>query len=64
VTSTGITRLRAVLRAIEVTILVFTMKFQTGGGWWVDEGVDAQKEKGRERERERKRKGVVQGMET
>lgn len=38
---------RAVLRAIEVTILAFTMKFQTGRG---GEGeADAQKEKGRKR---------------
>lgn len=64
--------MRAVLRAIEVTIPVFTMKFQTGAAGGVNEDVDAQKEKSKDKERERKRERTrrgekrleVQGMET
>lgn len=48
-------RSRAVLRAIEVTIPVFTMKFQTGAAGGVNESVDAQKEKSKEKERKRER---------
>jgi len=64
VTSTGITQLRAVLRAIEVTIFVFTMKFQTGAAGESTRVLTRKRRKtGREKERERG-EGVVQGMET
>lgn len=53
---TGVPRARAVPRAIELTILVFTMKFQTGGGWWGRRGCRRVKE---ERRREKERAGGV-----
>ena len=54
-TGTEVSRSRTVLCAIEVTILVFTMKFQTEGGWWGRRG--CRRTKGENRERERERRG-------